>query len=190
MDILLKAVTVIDPASPFHRQQVDILLQNGAITEIGQLNHSADQTISQDGLFISPGFTDVFAHFCDPGFEFRETLESGAKTAALGGYTDVFLLPNTAPVIHQKGSAEYIVQRSKNLPVRLHPIGAITKGAEGKELAEMYDMQLSGAIVFSDGLCGTVGRSAAKGAAIRKSCTKNSHPNARRPQHYCTWTDE
>jgi dihydroorotase len=153
MDILLKAVTVVDPASYFHQQKVDVFLQNGFVSEIGELNPKADEVISQDGLCLSPGFTDVFAHFCDPGFEFRETLESGAKTAAIGGYTDVFLLPNTSPVVHQKSGVEYIVQRSKGLPVRLHPIGAITKNAEGKELAEMYDMQQSGAVAFSDGLC-------------------------------------
>ncbi len=153
MDILLKAVTVVDPTSSFHQQQIDIFIQNGFVADAGQLTVSADQVISQEGLCLSPGFTDIFAHFCDPGFEYRETLESGAKAAAHGGFTDVFVLPNTAPVIDQKGGAEYIVQRSKTLPVRLHPVGAVTKAAEGKELAEMYDMHQSGAVAFSDGLC-------------------------------------
>lgn len=153
MDILLKEVTVIDTASSFHRQQVDIFIQNGFVTEIGTFDRSADKTISVNGLCIFPGFTDVFANFCDPGFEFRETLETGATAAAHGGYTDVFLLPNTQPVVSQKSGVEYIVQRSRSLPVRLHPIGAITKKAEGKELSEMYDMHQSGAVAFSDGIC-------------------------------------
>lgn len=153
MDILLKDVTVIDTASPFHQQQVDVFIQKGFVAEVGTIDRSADQTITQEGLHLSPGFTDIFAHFCDPGFEFRETLETGMKTAAFGGYTDVFLLPNTAPVVQQKAGVEYMVQRSKPGPVRLHPIGAITKGAEGKDLAEMYDMHQSGAVAFSDGLC-------------------------------------
>src|SRR5688572_29098351 len=152
MDILLKGVTVIDTASSFHRQQLDILVQNGFVTEIGAIDRSADKTISINGLCISPGFTDVFANFCDPGFEFRETLETGATAAAHGGYTDVFLLPNTQPVVYQKSGVEYIVQRSKSLPVSLHPIGAITKNIEGKELSEMYDMHQSGAVAFSDGI--------------------------------------
>lgn len=153
MDILLKDVTVIDTASSFHRQQVDIFIQNGFVTEIGTVDRSADKILTADGLCIFPGFTDVFANFCDPGFEFRETLETGATAAAQGGYTDVFLLPNTQPVVSLKSGVEYIVQRSKTLPVRLHPIGAITKNAEGKELSEMYDMHQSGAVAFSDGIC-------------------------------------
>ncbi|RYZ57759.1 MAG: dihydroorotase, partial [Chitinophagaceae bacterium] len=152
MDILFKGVTVIDTASSFHRQQLDILIQNGFVSEIGAIDGSADKTISVPGLCISPGFTDVFANFCDPGFEFRETLETGATAAAHGGYTDVFLLPNTQPVVYQKSGVEYIVQRSKSLPVSLHPIGAITKNVEGKELSEMYDMHQSGAVAFSDGI--------------------------------------
>jgi dihydroorotase len=152
MDILLKGVTVTDPSSPFHQQQTDIFLQNGAIAEIGNIQRSVDQTISVEGLFVAPGFVDVFANFCDPGFEFRETLQSGSLAAAYGGYTDVFLIPNTAPVLSQKSGIEYIVQRSKAFPVTLHPIGAITKNAEGKELAEMYDMYQSGAVAFSDGI--------------------------------------
>lgn len=153
MDILLKEVTVIDPASSFHRQRVNVFIQNGFVTEIGSVERPADQTISHQGLHISPGFTDVFANFADPGFEFRETLESGALAAMHGGYTDVFLVPNTSPVVCGKGGVEYLVQRSKSLPVTLHPIGAISKNAEGKELAEMYDMQQSGAVAFSDGIC-------------------------------------
>jgi dihydroorotase len=151
MDILLKEVTVIDPASDFHQQQVDVFVQNGFLTEIGTIDRPSDQTISLGGLHVSPGFTDVFAHFCDPGFEFRETLESGAMSAAYGGYTDVLVVPNTAPVVHQKSGVSYIIQQSTNLPVTLHPIGAVSKNAEGKELAEMYDMYHSGAVAFGDG---------------------------------------
>lgn len=152
MDILLKGVTVIDPSSPFHRQAIDLFIQNGFIVEAGTVNRTADKKISIEGLHIAPGFTDIFSHFCDLGFEHRETLESGAMAAASGGYTDVFVLPNTEPVVHHKSGIEYIVQKSKPLPIDIHPIGAITKNAEGKELAEMYDMHKSGAVAFSDGL--------------------------------------
>ncbi len=95
---------------------------------------------------------DVFANFGDPGNEFKETLETGAAAAAAGGYTDVMVIPNTSPVIHNKSNVEYIVQKSRSLPANIHPIGAVTKNAEGKELAEMYDMRASGAIAFSDGI--------------------------------------
>jgi dihydroorotase len=153
MDILLRQVRIIDPSSPFHQQTVDLLIQNGIISQIGTVEAKAEKEVSIPGLCASPGWTDVFAHFCDPGFEFRETLESGAAAAATGGYTDVMILPNTTPVLHNKAGIEYIVQRSRSLPVNIHPIAAITKDAEGKELAEMYDMHASGAVAFSDGTC-------------------------------------
>ncbi len=95
---------------------------------------------------------DVFANFGDPGYEFKETLETGAAAAAAGGYTDVMVIPNTNPTIQSKANVEYIAQKTKQLPVTIHPIGAITKNTEGKELAEMYDMRTSGAIAFSDGI--------------------------------------
>jgi len=151
MDIVLKGATVIDPSSPFHLSKSDIRIQNGLIAEIGEIA-GTDEVVNIDGLSVSPGFCDVFTHACDPGHEYRETLETAAKSAAFGGYTNVFLLPNTAPCVDGKGTVEYIVQRSAGLPVSFHPIGAITKEIKGKELAEMYDMANSGAVAFTDGL--------------------------------------
>lgn len=153
MDILLRQVRIIDPSSPFHQQTKDILIQNGFIVEIGEINNPTAQQFSIANLCVSAGWLDIFSNFCDPGYEFKETLETGAAAASAGGYTDVMILPNTNPVIHNKAGIEYIVQRSKTLPVTIHPIAAITKNTEGKELAEMYDMHQSGAIAFSDGTC-------------------------------------
>ncbi|MGZ5287696.1 MAG: dihydroorotase, partial [Flavisolibacter sp.] len=102
MEILLRQVSIIDPSSPFHQQQADIFIQNGYITEIGSINRNADNVISLEGLCVSPGWVDVFAHFCDPGLEYKETMETGAAAAAAGGYTDVMILPNTQPVLHNK----------------------------------------------------------------------------------------
>jgi dihydroorotase len=153
MDILIRQATIIDPSSPFHFQKADIFISKGIINSIGQqLNKEADHVIDLPDLMISQGWVDVFSNFCDPGYEFKETLETGTMAAALGGYTNVFIVPNTTPVIHSKSPIEYIVQKSKSLPVSVHPIGAITKNAEGKDLSEMYDMEQSGAIAFSDGL--------------------------------------
>jgi len=151
MDILVRQVRVIDPSSPFHQQKVDILIQNGTVSQIGSVEIKADKEISIPDLCVSPGWADVFAHFNDPGFEFKETLETGATAAASGGYTDVMVVPNTSPSLHNKSGIEYIVQKSKALPITIYPIGAITKNVEGKELAEMYDMHSSGAVAFSDG---------------------------------------
>jgi dihydroorotase len=151
MDILLRQVHITDPSSPFHKQVADIFIQNGIITDIGQLSVKTEREIRLPGLHVSAGWLDIFSHFCDPGFEFRETLETGSRAAAAGGFTDVMILPNTSPVLHNKSGIEYIVQRSKTLPATIHPIAAITKNTEGKELAEMYDMHNSGAVAFSDG---------------------------------------
>jgi dihydroorotase len=153
MELLLRQVTIIDPSSPLHQQTTDILIDKGIIKETGQIDSSTAQIIDIKGVHASPGWLDVFANFCDPGFEYKETLETGSNAAAAGGYTDVMILPNTAPVVHNKGSVEYIVQRSKDFAVSIHPIAAITKNAEGKELSEMYDMHASGAVAFSDGTC-------------------------------------
>jgi len=153
MNILIKQVLIVDPRSPFNGQITDIFIENGIIRQIEKkISAKADKEISMEGLHVSQGWMDVFANFADPGYEFKETLETGAQAAAAGGYTDVMVIPNTNPVSHSKANIEYIVQKSVTLPVDIHPIGAITKNAEGKELAEMYDMEMSGAIAFSDGL--------------------------------------
>lgn len=153
MKILIKRATIVDPSSPFNGQITDIFIDSGTIRKIGSgLSMEADQEITQEGLHVSPGWFDVFANFGDPGHEFKETLESGAAAAAAGGYTDVMIVPNTNPVLHNKANIEYIVQKTASLPVTIHPIGAVTKNADGKELAEMYDMNASGAIAFGDGI--------------------------------------
>jgi dihydroorotase len=153
MTILIKQALIVDPSSSFNGQITDVFIENGVIRQVGKnLSLIADKEINIDGLHASPGWMDVFSNFADPGYEFKETLETGATAAASGGYTDVMIIPNTDPVIHNKANIEYIIQKSKSLPVNIHPIGAITKNAEGKELAEMYDMQISGAIAFSDGI--------------------------------------
>ncbi|HLG39055.1 MAG TPA: dihydroorotase [Chitinophagaceae bacterium] len=153
MKILIKQARVVDPSSSFNGQTTDIFIDNGIISKIaGNISEKADKIIDTKGLHISPGWMDVFANFGDPGYEFKETLETGAAAAAAGGYTDVMIIPNTNPVIHNKSGVEYIVQKSRSLAVNIHPIGAVTKNTEGKELAEMYDMQASGAIAFSDGV--------------------------------------
>jgi dihydroorotase len=153
MKVLIKQARIVCPSSPFNGQLKDILITNGIIAAIADsIAENADQVIEETGLHASIGWMDVFAHFCDPGFEYRETLESGTAAAAAGGFTDVLALPNTNPAIHSKSQVEYIVQKSKGAIVNIHPVGAVTKNTEGNELAEMYDMQASGAAAFSDGI--------------------------------------
>ena len=153
MKILIKQAQIISPSSPFNGQIKDILISNGQIAKIADsITENADQVVEQDGLCTSIGWMDLFADFADPGFEYRETIESGANAAAAGGFTDVMLLPNTNPVADSKSQIDYIIQKAKQLAVNIHPIAAISKKTEGKELAEMYDMQQTGAIAFSDGI--------------------------------------
>ncbi|TAL40717.1 MAG: dihydroorotase [Chitinophagaceae bacterium] len=153
MKILIKQAKVVDPSSPFNGQTVDIFIENGIISKIDKkVSSKADKEITSEGLCVSPGWVDIFSNFTDPGYEYKETLETGAVAAAAGGYTDVFIIPNTKPAIDNKGQVEYIAQKSKSLPINIYPIGAVTKNIEGKELAEMYDMKTSGAIAFSDGI--------------------------------------
>lgn len=153
MQVIIKQVRIIDPSSPHHLAVKDILVSNGTIEAIEDKIESKDATlVAEPGLCVSPGWIDVFAHFCDPGYEFKETLETGARAAAAGGFTEVMVIPNTCPAIDNKSQVEYIVQKSRSLPVQVIPVGAVTKNTEGRELAEMYDMHHSGATAFSDGL--------------------------------------
>lgn len=153
MKILIKQAQIISPNSPHNGQTKDILISNGKITRIdSKVTDKADQVIEQPGLCVSEGWMDLFADFADPGFEQKENIESGARAAAAGGFTDVMLIPNTNPVSDNKSQVEYIVQKAKQVAVNIHPIGAVTKKAEGKELSEMYDMRQTGAIAFSDGI--------------------------------------
>lgn len=152
MKVLIKQAAIICPSSPFNGQVKDILIQDGIIVSIENIISANDSVlIEQKGLQVSLGWVDSFAHFCDPGMEYKETLETGAAAAAAGGFTDVMIIPNTKPVIDTKSPIEYIVQKAKGLSVTIHPIAAITKNTEGKELAEMYDMHESGALAFGDG---------------------------------------
>ena len=153
MKVLLQQAHIIDPSSPHHRTVNDIFIESGVITKIDKsIDHDADQVISVENMHVSPGWVDLFANFGDPGYEFKETLETGASAAASGGFTDVFVIPNTKPVTDTKSQVEYIRRKSEALPVNVFPIGAISKNTEGKDLAEMYDMLASGAIAFSDGV--------------------------------------
>ena len=154
MKILLQKVFIQDENSKHNQSVKDILIEDDKIISIENNieKHNADKIIHFPETVAANGFVDCFANFCDPGFEFKETIETGSAAAALGGYTQVFVLPNTQPVIQTKAQVEYVLQKSNSLPVTVYPVGAVSKNIEGKDLAEMYDMFKSGAIAFSDGL--------------------------------------
>ena len=153
MKILIRQANITDSHSPHHNTIADIFIEEGMIVHIGpNLTTAADLVISEQDLHVSPGWVDVFADFADPGYEYKEDLVTGANTAAAGGYTDIFVVPNTNPVVDIKAQVEYIRQKSAGLPVNVFPIGAVTRNTDGKNLAEMYDMHSSGAIAFGDGV--------------------------------------
>jgi dihydroorotase len=153
MTLLIKKVLIADKNSPFSGLIKDILVTDGKISLINdEITFPADETIEREGLTISQGWVDIITDFADPGYEYRESLESGAAAAIAGGFSHVFVVPNTKPSIQNKPQVSYIVEKTKHLPVSVYPIGAVSKNIEGKDLAEMYEMQQAGAIAFSDGL--------------------------------------
>jgi dihydroorotase len=152
MNILIRKAHIQDPSSPFNGSVKDILVTDGVIKAVEDHIEKQDaRVVEAADLKVSQGWVDIFADFSDPGYEHKESLETGAIAAAAGGFTHVFLVPNTSPAIHSKSQVEYIIEKSRRLPVSLLPIGAITRNTDGKELAEMYDMKLYEAIAFSDG---------------------------------------
>lgn len=152
MKILIKNALIADPSSSFNGQFQDILIANEKIIAIEPLiQQQADHIINIDNLIVSQGWVDVFCQFNDPGAEHKETLETGAMAAAAGGFTDVFVVPNTNPALHNRSQIEYIRKKSQGLPANIYPLGAVSKNCEGRELAEMYEMKSGGAIAFSDG---------------------------------------
>lgn len=152
MQLHIRKARVIDTQSAFHDKVVDILVEDGVITNIAKTIPVGNAPVVEaKGLCVSCGWLDVFADYREPGFEHKETIESGLAAAASGGYTDVLLAPNTQPALSSKSIIQFILQKASGNAVSLHPIGTATQQAEGKELAEMLDMQANGAVAFSDG---------------------------------------
>jgi dihydroorotase len=153
MNVLIQQAEILDPQSPLNKQRKDILIRDGIISSIADnIDPSDHLVVNGQALQVSAGWVDVFSNFADPGYEFKETIETGSAAAAAGGFTDVLIIPNTKPVVDSKSQVEYIRFKSTSLPVNIYPIGSVSKNAEGKDLAEMYDMHASGAIAFGDGL--------------------------------------
>ena len=150
MNLLIKQAKVVDPNSPHNGKRVDILIENGQLKSIRKSISSNAKTISGKNLHVSPGWFDMHVNFRDPGDEHKEDLNSGCKAAAFGGFTGVACMPGTNPPLHTKADIEYIISKAKGNVVDVHPIGALSKGLQGKEMTEMYDMTLSGAVAFSD----------------------------------------
>ena len=152
MKVLLKQAKIIDQTSAFHKKHKDILINNGKIIEIAdQIKTNKNyKTIESKDLHISKGWIDLKVHFCDPGHEYKETIESGLDKASKGGFTQVGVLPSTQPVMDQKASIDSLYRKATRKTTGIIAMGCLTKQMKGKELAELYDMQQSGAAFFTD----------------------------------------
>lgn len=152
MSTLLKSATIIDETSPFHKQQKDILITNGRIAKIeDSIAKKPDYTVVElENLHISCGWFDTSVSLGEPGFEERETIKNGLHTAAKSGFTAVAVNSNTYPIIDNKSSVEFLSNKATGFATKLYAIASLTQKSEGKELAELYDMQQSGAIAFGD----------------------------------------
>ena len=148
--LILRDVEILDPL----KEKVfkgNVLLFNGKIAEVGKFDQPADaKFIDCEGLILTHGFCDLHVHFREPGDEDKETLKSGSMAALSGGFTRVCTMPNTNPPIDSPESVRFIIEKSTDYPIHIHPIGAVTKGQKGKEISEMGLMKQAGAIAFSD----------------------------------------
>ena len=151
MPLVIRNGRVIDPASQTDCI-ADVLISEGRIVAVApNLAAPAGEVFDATGLVVAPGFIDMHVHLREPGFEHAETIESGARAAAAGGFTSVCAMPNTKPVNDSATVTSYIVERARRLaPVNVFPIGAITKGSAGEELAAIGAMKAAGAVAISD----------------------------------------
>ncbi len=151
MNLLIKNGRVIDPETKLDGRR-DVLIEGNRIAAIEHAIDKADvRTLDASGLIAAPGFLDIHVHLREPGIEHAETIESGSKAAAAGGFTAVCCMPNTIPVNDSAQVTSFIVERARRYAlVHVHPIGAITKGSKGEQLADIGAMRAEGAAAISD----------------------------------------
>ncbi len=153
MEILLKSAKIINETNKaVHLKKRDILIKNGTIEKIGTKIEASSKAkvVSLENLHVSLGWFDSGICFGEPGYEERETLDNGLLTAAKSGFTDVVLNPNSVPNVDNSSAVTFLINASKNQVTNLHPLGSLTMKAEGKDLAEMFDMSNAGAVGFYD----------------------------------------
>ena len=151
MTLLIQGGHVIDPGR--FNGVADVLIENGTISAVGSklVAPAGTTVIRAAGQLVLPGFVDLHVHFREPGFEYKETIQSGTAAAVAGGFTTVCAMPNTNPVNDNQSVTEFMLERAKAAGnAHLYPIGAITKRSEGKELAEIGDLRRAGCVAISD----------------------------------------
>ncbi|WP_439132278.1 dihydroorotase [Polaribacter sp.] len=152
MSTLLKNAVIVDTTSSYHLQKKDILITDGKLEKIEDFIQEKDHytMVSLENLHVSCGWFDTSVSLGEPGFEERETLKNGLQVAAKSGFTAIALNANTNPIIDSKSDVEYVIHKAQHSATKLHPIAALTQKSKGIEMAELYDMQQSGAIAFGD----------------------------------------
>ena len=150
MKTLICGGRIIDPAQNMD-EIGDILIEDGKIAQIApKIIEEADQTINAEGHVVMPGFIDLHVHLREPGFEYKETIRTGAMAAARGGVTTICPMPNTKPAIDSPERVKDLLERAKDAAVHILPIGAVTIGQEGNELADIAGMKEAGAVALSE----------------------------------------
>lgn len=150
MKVLIKNGQVINPNSNLN-EITDLLIEDGHVVEIGKISKSADEVIDASGKIVVPGFVDLHVHLREPGFEAKETIESGTKAAVAGGVTTVCCMPNTNPAIHSAEVVNFIKSQAKKAgKAKVEVVGAITKDIMGKEMAPLEELISAGVIGVSD----------------------------------------
>lgn len=151
MKILLQKATLIDPKNAFHYLTKDILITDGIITAIeDEIVEKSAEIINYPNLHISRGWSDSSVCFGEPGYEERETLENGLKTAGLSGFTQIGVNPDTKPITDNQSAVNYLKNAGDKSATQIFPIASFTKNQEGKLLTELYDLKHHGAIAFGD----------------------------------------
>jgi len=152
MKILLKGGRMIDPSQELDAP-LDLLIQNGTIAKTGaDLPAGPDvEIVGIGGLWLVPGLIDMHTHLREPGYEYKETVQTGAEAACAGGFTAVACMANTNPVNDTRSVTEFILRKAADADMaRVYPIAAVSRGLEGKTLAEFHDLKDAGAVAFSD----------------------------------------
>jgi dihydroorotase len=148
--LVIRNGRVMDPASGYDAVS-DVVIEQGRIAAIGKNMEASGEVFDATGLVVAPGFIDMHVHLREPGFEHSETIETGGRAAAAGGFTSVCCMPNTNPVNDSAVVTTYILERARRFsPVNVYPIGAITRGSAGEELASFGAMRQAGIVAVSD----------------------------------------
>lgn len=153
MKILLKSATIVDQKSPLHLQQRDILFKDGQLVKIqNQIDAEADKIYAVEDLHISPSWFDADVAFGEPGFEERETIANGLHVAQQSGFGDIALVASNTPCTDSTNIWQSLRDKSLHTTTKIHPTACLTKGRNGTDLAELYDLFQAGATLFSDDL--------------------------------------